>query len=137
MTSIEIARKMSELGMERDACTAYTLALHEGGGQDPAVDMEAALYLLQHGGDYKVAYTTFVELHQRGCFQEDCFSIMTHAFYEPNVKLLETRYESNRNIHICSERTFLTSNFCPCGFIPMTTTGLCPMMSRRDALGST
>lgn len=122
MTSIEIARKMSELGMERDACTAYTLALHEGGGQDPAVDMEAALYLLQHGGDYKVAYTTFVELHQRGCFQEDCFSIMTHAFYEPNVKLLKTRYENNRKLlekyPYLFRKDFLDFEFLPLRFYP-------------------
>ena len=57
--------------------------------------MEGALYILQNGGDYKVSYSAMIGLHRRGCLQEECLSILTQAFYEPNVKLLKTRYQNN------------------------------------------
>ena len=57
--------------------------------------MEAAVYILQSGGDYRVSYTCFQELYGQGFFREDCLSIMTQAFYEPNVKTLKKRYEKN------------------------------------------
>ena len=95
MEAIEIARRMAELGNAAQACRAYTLAIHENNGTDPAQDMEAAVYLLQSGGDYKVSYTCFQRLYNQGCFAEDCLSIMTEAFYTPNVKEQEGRYRRN------------------------------------------
>ena len=94
MEALDIARRMAELGQPEEAGQAYTLALHNG-GISPEEELEAAIYLLQSGGDYKTAYTTFLSLYNRGCFQGDCLSIMTQAFYQPNVKLLKTRYEKN------------------------------------------
>ena len=94
MQAIEIARRMAELGSAEDACQAYTLALH-GGELAPEEEMEAAAYILQSGGDYKVAYTCFCGLYGRGVFREDCLAIMTEAFYTPNIKLLKSRYEKN------------------------------------------
>lgn len=94
MKTIEIARRLAELGDTKKAGEAYQLALQQGCG--PEERMEAALYLLQSGGDYKVAYTCFLELYNQGCFQEDCLSVMTEAFYAPNVKLLKSAYEKNR-----------------------------------------
>ena len=55
--------------------------------------MEGAIYILQSGGSYKVAYTAFLSLYNRGLFQEDCLSIITEAFYRPNAKLLKAKYE--------------------------------------------
>jgi len=95
MESIEIARRMAELGDTEEACKAYSLAIHENNGADPAQDMESAVYILQEGGNYKVSYTCFVDLYNRGCFAQDCLAIMTEAFYTPNVKDLQTRYERN------------------------------------------
>ena len=95
MTAIEIARQLAALGQTEGAIKAYGVAIHEGGAENPAVGLEAAVYILQNGGDYKVSYSTFIDLHRRGQFREDCFAIMTQAFYEPNVKLLKTRYENN------------------------------------------
>ncbi|MBD5085614.1 MAG: hypothetical protein HDT33_11340 [Clostridiales bacterium] len=94
MNAIEIARRMAELGGGEEACRAYTLALQEG-GLAPEEEMEAALYIFQAEGDYKVAYTYFRSLYDRGLFREDCFAIMTQAFYQPNVKLQKSRYEKN------------------------------------------
>lgn len=95
MTAIEIARKMAGLGQAKDACQAYNLAINENDGQDPAMELEAAAYILQNGGDYKVSYTCFRDLYNRGCFQEQILPLMTAVFYEPNEKIMRTRYERN------------------------------------------
>ena len=93
MTAIEIARRLAELGDTEKACQAYTLAIHQA--QEPAEELEAAVYILQNGGDYKISYSAFVDLYGRGQFQEDCLAILTQAFYEPNVKLLKSRYQND------------------------------------------
>ena len=93
MIAIEIARQLAAMDQPEGAIKAYGLVLHQP--QSPEEEMEAALYILQNGGDYKVSYSTFIDLYHRGQFQADCLSIMTQAFYEPNVKLLKTRYENN------------------------------------------
>ena len=81
MTAIEIARRMAEMGATKDAVRAYTVAIHNNNDADPAGEMEAALYILQNGGDYKVSYGSFVSLHNRGFAPEDCVAIMTQAVY--------------------------------------------------------
>ena len=95
MTAIEIARKLAGLGQTKDACQAYSLALNENEGQDPAMELEAAAYILQNGGNYKISYTCFRDLYNRGCFQEQILPLMTAVFYEPNEKIMRTRYERN------------------------------------------
>ena len=95
MKTLEIARKLAGIGQAEDACQAYELAIHENGGQDPALELEAAAYILQNGGDYKVSYTCFRNLYNRGCYQEQILPLMSAVFYEPNEKLLRTRYERN------------------------------------------
>ena len=94
MNAIDIARRCAELGTPSDANSAYVLALHQG-GLSPEERLEAAVYLLRMGGDYKVAYTQFSQLYNEGVFQAECLDIMTEAFYMPNVKLLKSRYEKN------------------------------------------
>ena len=93
--SLEIARRMVELGQAEEAARAYALALRDGIEDDPQAELEAAVCVLQFGGDYQLAYTVFHSLHRRGLFQEETFRIMTGAFYEPNVKDLRSRYERN------------------------------------------
>ena len=120
MTAIEIARQLSALDQTEGAIKAYGLVIHQA--QDPAEQLEAALYILQNGGDYKVSYSTFVDLHRQGQFQEDCLSIMTQAFYEPNVKLLKTRYENNCKLlakyPYLFRKDFLDFEFLPLRFYP-------------------
>ena len=93
MEAIEIARKLAALGQTREACQAYTLAVRQGG--EPIEQMEAAAYLLQNGGDYRISYTCFTSLYNRGCFQADILPLMEAVFYEPNIKMLKSRYERN------------------------------------------
>lgn len=94
MTAIEIARQLAALGQAEGAVRAYGIALHQGGlAQEER--LEAAVYLLQGGGDYRVAYTQLYDLYNEGCAPDDCLGIMTEAFYAPNVKQQKTRYEKN------------------------------------------
>ncbi len=93
MEAIEIARKLAALGQAKDACTAYGLAIQQGA--DPMEQMEAAAYILQNGGDYRVSYGCFVGLYNQGQFQEDILPLMEAVFYEPNIKMLRSRYERN------------------------------------------
>ena len=68
MDTIEIARRLAELGQTADAQRAYTLAL-QAAGLSPEEELEAASYLLFSKGDYRVAYTSFLSLYRRGLFQ--------------------------------------------------------------------
>ena len=95
MNAIEIARKFAAYDQVADAQRAYTLVVQQGENGEPADQLEAALYLLQSGGDYKIAYTCFQSLYNRGQFRDQVLDIMTQAFYQPNVKLLKSRYEKN------------------------------------------
>ena len=54
-TALDIARRMAELGERSHAVTAYTLALADTRGRQPETELEAALYLFENGGNYKVA----------------------------------------------------------------------------------
>jgi len=93
MNTIEIARKLAALGQSQDAGRAYTLAIHQG--CEPAEMLEAAAYILQSGGNYKISYLCFRDLYNAGYFREDILPLMTKVFYEPNIKLLQGRYERN------------------------------------------
>ena len=95
MGTIEIARRLAELGKIKEASKAYALYLHQNEGEYPAAELEAALFLLRTGGNYKIAYTCFQKLYARGEFREECLTIMTQAFYEPNEKKLKKQYEKN------------------------------------------
>ncbi len=94
MQTIDLARCCAGLGSTSDANNAYILALHQG-GLSPEERLEAAVYLLHMGGDYKVAYTQFAALYREGQFREECLDIMTEAFYTSNVKLMKSRYKKN------------------------------------------
>lgn len=93
MEAIEIARRFAELGQKKEACRAYMLAIQQGA--EPMDQMEAATYILQSGGNYRVSYKCFIGLYQEGYFRDNVLSLMNVAFYEPNIKLLRSRYERN------------------------------------------
>jgi len=97
MQTIEIARKFTALGQKDEAVKAYKLALSECKDEDLATELECALHILQfgHDDDYKIAYTCFKDLFNRGFAQADILTIMDEAFYQPNVKMLQRRYEKN------------------------------------------
>ena len=129
MNTLEIARRMAELEQHEDACRAYTLALRED-GLVPEEELEAALYILQAEGDYKVAYTTFRSLYDRGFFREDCLDVITQAFYQPNVKLLKSRYEKNcralAKYPYLFRKNFVEFELLPIKFYPFDDDGYLP-----------
>ena len=129
MNTLEIARRCAELGNPQDACHAYTLALQEN-LLAPEEELEAALYILQAQGDYKVAYTCFRSLYGRGLFQQECLDIMTQAFYQPNIKLLKSRYEKNckalEKYPYLFRKDFLAFAFLPIRFYPFDDNGYLP-----------
>lgn len=85
MRAIEIARRLAALEQKAEACQAYLLAIQESGGSAPAEELEAAVYIFQSGGNYKISYTCFRDLYNRGCFREEVLPLMTQAFYEPII----------------------------------------------------
>ena len=95
MRTIDIARRMAELDQKEDAQKAYLLALQEAEGKNPEEEMESASYIFFSEGDYEVAYTTFVSLYNRGCFQAELMDLLTQAFYLPNVEEQKKRYQNN------------------------------------------
>ena len=94
MNVIELARKAADLGDQDSARRAYEMVV-DNEASEPAEKLEAAVYILQSGGDYKISYTCFRSLYNAGHFQEDILSLMTAVFYDPNETLLRGRYERN------------------------------------------
>ena len=138
-TALDIARRMVELGQQEHAVTAYTLALGEIQGKNPDVELEAALYLFQHGGNYKVSYDVFLSLHQRGFRQPELLSLMTEAFYQPNIKLLKNRYEKNCRLlakyPYLFRKDFLPFEWLPVRFYPYDDRRYIPFSVEQENFG--
>ena len=94
MTPVEIARRLAEIGQVQDAQQAYALVLQQE-DRTPEEELEAAQYIFFSKGNYRVSYTTFVSLYNRGLFQDELMNLMTQAFYLPNVKKLRRQYRDN------------------------------------------
>jgi len=137
MRAIEIARRLAALGQSKNACQAYTLAMNEA--EDPAERMEAAVYILQSGGDYKIAYTCFLELYGQGCFREDILPMMTAAFYQPNEKGLRAQYEKNRKLlakyPYLFRKDFLPFEELPIRFFPYDDRSYVPFYTAEERFG--
>ena len=93
MTSMELARRCAELNEQEQARRAYGLALGEE--LAPEEELEAASYIFFAKGDYKIAFTHFVSLFNRGYFQGELLDLMSQAFYFPNLDKLEKQYKKN------------------------------------------
>ena len=48
--------------------------------RQPETELEAALYLFENGGNYKVAYDAFRSLYRRGFQRETLLELMTQLF---------------------------------------------------------
>ena len=94
MNVIELARKAANLGERDSALRAYEMVA-DNEASEPGEKLEAAVYILQSGGDYQISYTCFRSLYNAGHFQEDILPLMTAVFYDPNETLLRGRYERN------------------------------------------
>ena len=95
MRTIELARKLAEMGQKEDAQKGYFLALQKAEELDPKEELEAASYLFFSKWDYKIPFTIFVSLYNRGLFQPELMDLMSQAFYLPNVQKLKKRYQRN------------------------------------------
>ena len=122
MTTIEMARRLAELGQAEKACEGFALALRTQEDLSPADKMEAALFVLQLGGDYTLSYRALLELNRQGEYREESAAVMTEAFYEPNEKLLRSHYENNckllRKYPYLFRKGFLPFEELPVRFYP-------------------
>jgi len=94
MRTIEIARKLAALGQNEYALKAYTMILGET-GLDTDEELEAAYYIFSSNGDYRVAYTSFVQLYNRGIKRDELMEVIKQAFYIPNLKTQRNMYLDN------------------------------------------
>ena len=136
MKIMELARKAASLGQQESACRAYTLAIQDETEVTPAEKLEAAVYILQSGGDYQVSYTCFHKLYNAGYFQEEILALMTGAFYEPNEPTLRGRYERNCKLlekyPYLFRRDFPAFEDLPIRFFPYDDDGYIPLY--RDTM---
>lgn len=120
MEIIELARRMAALGQKEEARKAYALVVSES--RNPAETLEAALWLLENGEDYRVPYSAFLRLFRAGHYQTEILRVMTRAFYEPNVRELEKRYRKNcrvlRDYPYLFRKDFLPFEDAPLVFFP-------------------
>ena len=136
MRTIDIARRMAELDQKEDAQKAYLLALQEAEGKNPEEEMEAASYIFFSEGDYEVAYTTFVSLYNRGCFQAELMDLLTQAFYLPNVEEQKKRYQDNCRL-LSHYPYFFRDDFpvfeeLPILFFPFNDQGFVPFVKEKN-----
>lgn len=139
MRPIEIARRMAELGQKEDAQRAYTLALQED-TSTAAERFEAASYIFFSQGDYKVAYTTFVSLYNKGEYQEELLDLVTQAFYLPNVEELRKQYQKNCKLlskyPYLFRKDFLPFEQLPIQFFPFDDRGFIPYFKNERRFGA-
>ncbi len=138
-TALDIARRMAELGERSHSVTAYTLALADARDRQPETELEAALYLFENGGNYKVAYDAFRSLYRRGFQRETLLELMTQAFYQPNIKLLKSRYEKNcrllRKYPYCFQQDFPAFEELPLRFYPYDDQRYIPFTAETETFG--
>lgn len=139
MSPIEVARKLAAFGQAKDACKAYELALMEEQEPGPDEKMEAALFVLQFGGDYRLAYMAFLELNHGGEYAEDTRNVMREAFYLPNEKLLRSHYEKNckalKKYPYLFRDDFVPFEELPVKFYPFDDTAYVPYFENEDRFG--
>ena len=139
MKPIEIARRLVELERTEEALRAYALAIHQREDDQPEDELEAALFLLRFGGDYKVAYTSFVRLYNEGLFQDLILGVMMDSFYKPNEKLMKSRYEKNckrlAKYKYCFKKDFLPFEQLPVRFFPYDESSYIPFYVAQNRFG--
>lgn len=139
MTPIEIARRLAEIGQTQDAQRAYALVLQQE-EKTPEEELEAAQYIFFSKGNYRVAYTTFVSLYNRGLFQDDLMNLMTQAFYLPNAKQQRRRYRDNcerlERYPYMFRKEFPDFDQLPIQFFPFDDNGYLPYYRKENRFGN-
>ena len=136
MDTIEIARRLAELGQTGEAQAAYTLALQEAAERNPELELEAASYLFFSRGSYQVAYTSFVSLYNRGLYRAELLDLMTQAFYLPNAEKQRRQYERNcaalAKYPYLFRKDFPPFEDLPIQFFPFNDEGYVPFLKAED-----
>lgn len=136
-----MARRLAELGQTADAQRGYALALNEAENTlAPEEELEAAMFLLASGAeDYKTAYQTFVSLFDRELFQPEILEILSQAFYFPNVKDLQKRYDANckrlSKYPYLFRKDFPAFEELPIWFFPFDDKGYLPFYPEENRFG--
>lgn len=137
--TVELARRLAELGQKEEAQQAYLLMLQQVSEKQPELEMEAASYIFFSEGDYQIAYTTFVSLYNRGVYQTELMDLMTQAFYLPNVKDQKKRYEQNcerlERYPYLFRKDFLAFEDLPILFFPFNDEGYIPYYKAENRFG--
>lgn len=140
MTTIELARALAAHGETTDAIKAYSLSLEQADGTAPDAELEAAVYLFENGEDYRISYTTFQSLYNRGHFQEELFDLMVGAFYAPNLKPQEKMYRRNCKLlaqyPYLFQKDFLPFEDLPVKLFPYDDNGYLPFDVRENRFGA-
>ena len=139
METIQMAKRLAELGKPEEACKGYELALRLQKDLTPEDKMEAALFVLQFGGDYTYAYRAFLELNHSGNYVQETAAMMTEAFYAPNEKLLRSHYENNckqlKKYKYMFRNDFLPFEELPIRFYPFDDKSYVPYYVREGRFG--
>ena len=139
MDTIQLARRLAELGQTENTKKAYFLVLQENMEKEPLLEFEAANYIFFSKGNYKVAFTAFVSLYNRGFFQERILEIMIQAFYLPNIKKQQTQYKKNveklQKYPYLFCKNFLSFEDLPILFIPFDKSGYVPFYKNENCFG--
>lgn len=137
--TIEIARRLAELGQKEQAQQAYFLVLQQAAEKQPELEMEAASYIFFSEGDYQIAYTTFISLYNRGFYQTELMDLMTQAFYLPNVDKQRKLYEQNcgrlNRYRYMFRKDFLSFENLPIMFFPFNDEGYIPFYKAENRFG--
>ena len=138
MTALEIARRMAELGQIEDAQKSYALAL---GQQElaPEEKLEAASFVFFSGGSPELALTNFVQLYNKGHFQNEIMQIITEGYYLPNVAEIEKNYDRNcrqlAKYPYIFRKDFAEFDRLPIKFIPFDEKGFVPYFVQENRFG--
>ena len=139
MRTIELARKLAEMGQKEDAQKGYFLALQKEEDLEPKEELEAASYLFFSKWDHKLPFSVFVSLYNRGFFRAELMNLMQQAFYLPNVQKQKKQYE--RNCRALGKYPyffhggFLEWEELPILFFPFNEKGYIPYFKGEDRFG--
>lgn len=138
--TIDLARRLAELGQKEEAQQAYLMVLQEVSEKQPELEMEAASYIFFSEGDYQIAYTTFVSLYNRGCYQAELMDLMMQAFYLPNINEQRKIYEKNckrlNRYPYLFRKDFLAFDDLPIMFFPFNDEGYIPYYKAKNRFGN-
>ena len=139
MRTIELARKLAEMGQKEDAQKGYFLALQKEEDLEPKEELEAASYLFFSKWDHKLPFSVFVSLYNRGFFRAELMNLMQQAFYLPNVQKQKKQYERNcralGKYPYFFHEGFLEWEELPILFFPFNEKGYIPYFKGEDRFG--